>query len=777
MLGKVGARCNIHWTCPFVVSREADDGTTGRAEYLANPIPASPLAFDLSITDDEHEHFERRAQDNDTRLMEMLAARAAQGDSMLGDEAGVAVNNKLSEEDKRSTLQRALHMAASNGDVDRVRRLLEEPTKNYVDLDSADEEGTASLIYASCFGHIEVVSALLDAGAQVDRQDKNQWTSLMWAMTNRHKEIVKALLEHGASPDIKSSSGRTAFDFAAPNSDMSDYLHENGYRIGDAGVGGADFYDSGISQNQFELEVEESEMRRRMMMESSANLEVDLSSLGIDERPETPEEEFESQPQFEWDRCLYDQMFVFQEEHLDQILDCVITSMVPLRSPSQKPVPANVIFLGARYAYYHATHDLLLTLLGRTMLRINEKVERCQWDMTVLAFWISNASLLLHYLKKDSGLMAVTNEFQAQLSELIHETYILILRDAERRMDRNLEPAVLEHETIPGLEDIHFANEWNIFRKSKVPVPEPLSVKPNLGGRKAQPSPRNVTSLLSSTLFVLDLYDVHSIITAQILSQLFYWLGAELFNRILTQRKYLARTKAMQIRMNVSVLEDWARSNNRRPEHYENGSLATTGENTVDAARRHLAPVVQLLQWLQCFSSLSDDLDALDNTLKQITLLSPQQLLRSSNNYRCEVGEKGLSKVVRKRLQAMHLEVKNRIDMAKRERRVGRQKTEPAALTPPTSPSGPNGDAPTSPSPARQGNGIDIRDEDELESERLLIDPSHMLQFSLPTSVDLRLSYGGGYGGANRERERRYNMPTIPPEILAKLDLSHMEKA
>ena len=129
------------------------------------------------------------------------------------------------------------------------------------------------------------MSALLNAGAEVDRQDKNQWTPLMWAMTNRHKEIAKFLLDHGASTDVKSSSGRTAFDFTAPNSEMSDFLQANGYHTADTSVGD-DFYYSGLSQDKFEQEMEESEMKRRMMMESSINLEVDLSSLGMDEAPE-----------------------------------------------------------------------------------------------------------------------------------------------------------------------------------------------------------------------------------------------------------------------------------------------------------------------------------------------------------------------------------------------------------------------------------------------------------------------------------------------------------
>jgi len=107
----------------------------------------------------------------------------------------------------------------------------------------------------------------------------------MWAMTNRHKNIAKLLLDHGASPEVKSSSGRTAFDFVAPNSDISDYLHESGYNIGNIGVED-DFYSSGLAQERFEEEMAENELKRRMMMESAINLEVDLSSLGLDEQPE-----------------------------------------------------------------------------------------------------------------------------------------------------------------------------------------------------------------------------------------------------------------------------------------------------------------------------------------------------------------------------------------------------------------------------------------------------------------------------------------------------------
>lgn len=106
----------------------------------------------------------------------------------------------------------------------------------------------------------------------------------MWAMTNRHKIIAKSLLDYGASPDIRSSSGGTAFDFVQPGTDISNYLHENGYSFGSSGIEN-DFYDAGFAHSRFEEEIAENEMKRRMMMEESAiNLEVDLSSLGLDEK-------------------------------------------------------------------------------------------------------------------------------------------------------------------------------------------------------------------------------------------------------------------------------------------------------------------------------------------------------------------------------------------------------------------------------------------------------------------------------------------------------------
>lgn len=771
-------------TDAYTPETEIYDAWQGQSQFLTAPVLAKPLQFNnLSLDDPDHDFDANLASLNtrtargsdaaDERIMEMMAARAAQQDGNIDeDEDTILESSTLTDEEKRERLQRILHMAASNGDAERVERLVKGRARTWVDLDKGDEEGTAPLIYAACFGHDEVVRTLLAAGASPDIQDRNQWSALIWAMTNRHKSVAKTLLDHGASPEVKSSSGRTAFDFAAPDSEMTSYLSSSGYAIGNAGVlaSADDFYNPGFGADRFEEELAEQEIRRRMMMESARDLEVDLGNVGMDDTPESAEEIFEEEAiDFDWSRCLHDQMFVFQERDLEKILDICVTTMTPQRSPTQKPVPANMIFLCARYAHYHSSPELLGKLLVSAMDRINDVVETHQWDMTILAFWISNATLLLHYLKKDMGLSTASSEFQLQLAELVNEIFILIIRDAERRIDKVLDAGILDHETIPGFEDIAFQDEWKLFkRKAKVEEESPEKrFRPPSPKARAKPSPRNVTSLLSSTLFVLDLYDIHSVITSQILSQLFYWISAELFNRIMSSRRYLARTKAMQIRMNISILEDWARTNNRVPEHYENGSMEARGETTVDAARRHLAPVIQLLQWLQCFSSLGeDDLEGLVGTLQQLKRLSIEQLVHTVKQYRAEVGEKGLPKSAMKYLLNLQRETATK--------KLARKSLVSQSV--PSTPIRPSYEgAVATPMSARPpdteggGNGNGLEKDEEEPKEGLLLDPALMLPFHLPTSTDMLVSFGAGFGGVNRERERKY-IPTVPPEFLSRLE-------
>lgn len=46
----------------------------------------------------------------------------------------------------------------------------------------------------------------------------------------------------------------------------------------------------------------------------------------------------------------------------------------------------------------------------------------------------------------------------------------------------------------------------------------------------------------------------------QAYSQILYWISCEVFNRMLTRKKYLCRSRAIQIGLNIGVLEEWVGS-------------------------------------------------------------------------------------------------------------------------------------------------------------------------------------------------------------------------
>lgn len=136
-------------------------------------MAAKPLTFNLALDDHSHDDEHNiqaqygrgmidvdkdventaRLEDSDARLMEMLAAQAAhrEVDSLGADEDSITDDEKLKESEKKNILQRGLNMAASNGDVERVRKLLNGKARGFVDVNMPDEEGTVPLIYASCF--------------------------------------------------------------------------------------------------------------------------------------------------------------------------------------------------------------------------------------------------------------------------------------------------------------------------------------------------------------------------------------------------------------------------------------------------------------------------------------------------------------------------------------------------------------------------------------------------------------------------------------------------
>lgn len=282
-------------------------------------------------------------------------------------------------------------------------------------------------------------------------------------------------------------------------------------------------------------------------------------------------------------------MMVFSLADLPLLLDLVVSLVRPICSRKFRTIPANVVFLAARYAHYYGGSELFEELMFGTLERIENSihVRRCQprrasicliikmseqarpEDAANCFFWLSNCLLILYYLRAEPNLAPATTEYQGYFADLINEILVFVIRDAERRIDRILEAAVVEHDSLPGFEDVVFEDEWASTRfvkkltgraKKSAGIRNSTSAMSlfsdagsttsadglaNGGGLPGSPartrpaeedsSPKDVTDVLSATLFVLQLYEIPPVVILQAFSQLFYWLACEIFNRILTQ--------------------------------------------------------------------------------------------------------------------------------------------------------------------------------------------------------------------------------------------------
>lgn len=752
-------------------------------------------------------------------LKGMLQAKDAltSGIDVAGaDEESILTDDSLTSEEKGTRLQKLLLSAASDGNTEVVRQILGGRAKEYINIDAKDDSGSTALIYASCFGNEDIVVELLRYGASVDEPDQSEWTSLMWAINNHHKTIVERLMESGASLTHKTSTGRSAIDFITPHSEIYLYMKEHGYiEASDKD----DFYDDGLTSTRG-FGGEEPD---QLMMESAFHFDVPMSHLRIDDDEiDLGAIDDDSEQDFLWDRCLPDQMFVFNESDIPKILDIGITNMEPKRSVSQKPIPANLLFLSARYAHYYGSAEILDSLLSPAFQRIRSCIMAKKEDIAFLSFWLSNCTLLLYYLRKDVGLFPASVQHQEKLAELITDTTVLISQDAERRLELVLNASILDYQTIPGLDEIHFQSEWRIFRSNKKPKSHKEEMeetyRPPSPKRKMLPSPRNITSILSSVLFVTDLYEVHPIIVQQLMSQIFYWLGTVLFNRIMSNRKYLARARAMQIRLNISAIEDWARSNNRKPEEIRDDFHSGAGQkypSISELCRRHFTPLVEMLQWLQCFTAIGNDLSNVGATLQQLGALNANQLQHAANKYRAEVGEKALSKEYKlylSQLEIHHTRADstyfNPVNTTIHDIMNGKPKQKEAPppvekpelnvpkvlerpdnnsntekLADPTEKSDPapepktekeqaveNADTVAPVKPSSSIVAPSHISEDDADDNELYLDASVVLPFVIPTLTEMIVIWGAGIGGVQKKRAKKYE-PSLPTEFLDKLEV------
>ncbi|KAG8858754.1 hypothetical protein FRB96_004891 [Tulasnella sp. 330] len=180
------------------------------------------------------------------------------------------------------------------------------------------------------------------------------------------------------------------------------------------------------------------------------------------------------------------------------------------------------------------------------------------------------------------------------------------------------------------------------------------------------PTPSTVTSIMTALHTLLSLYGINPTLIIQVHSQILYWTGCELFNRLISRKKYLCRSRAIQIGMNVGLMEEW---------------VAQIG--LPKGVTSHFAGVRQLLTWLQCLSSITDFPHLID-TIQTMKALNPLQMRRAMKDYRYEVSEGRMTEECSQYLAQMQKDwerqrIKLGVELARKEREREREGGTPSS--------------------------------------------------------------------------------------------------
>jgi hypothetical protein len=107
-----------------------------------------------------------------------------------------------------------LHWCAESGSLECLRLVLNSEVCN---LNDRDASGATALHWASGEGHVDIVSALIDFGGDINALDANNETPLHYCCLSGRLNCAKFFCEKGAKINVLSANGQTALHLATLN--------------------------------------------------------------------------------------------------------------------------------------------------------------------------------------------------------------------------------------------------------------------------------------------------------------------------------------------------------------------------------------------------------------------------------------------------------------------------------------------------------------------------------------------------------------------------------
>ncbi|XP_021165343.2 unconventional myosin-Va isoform X3 [Fundulus heteroclitus] len=268
-------------------------------------------------------------------------------------------------------------------------------------------------------------------------------------------------------------------------------------------------------------------------------------------------------------------------------------------------LPAYILFMCLRHADYVNDDQKVRTLLTSTINSIKKILKKRGDDFETVSFWLANTCRFLHCLKQYSGDEAfmksnssrqnehcLSNFDLAEYRQVISDLAIQIYQQLVKCMENILQPMIvsgmLEHETIQGVSGVK---------------PTGLRKRTSSIADEGTYTLDSILRQLSAFHSTMCQHGTDPELIKQVVKQLFYIIGAVTLNNLLLRKDMCSWSKGMQIRYNVSQLEEWLRDK----------GLMNCG------AKETLEPLIQAAQLLQVKKKTDEDADAICSMCHALT--------------------------------------------------------------------------------------------------------------------------------------------------------------
>nr|XP_053644974.1 afadin-like [Cherax quadricarinatus] len=314
------------------------------------------------------------------------------------------------------------------------------------------------------------------------------------------------------------------------------------------------------------------------------------SKSSAQERPNRIDQSFEGRGNYERYPAARDPILPavleFREESEDAFLHAITTDLDPT-DVQFKLAPTYTLYMAARFrASTHYRPDLsptdrahrLTEMLTKVAAMVQNVIHSRHGDPTSLAFWMANASELLHFLKQDRHVCGYSLDAQDILAEAVQVAFRSLVDCMQAELSTSL-PMFLEDR-----DDIN----------------------------EEEGSTAHVLSILTNTMALLRRCRVNAALTIQLFSQLFHFINMWVFNRIVaeTHPNFCTRVWGVRLKRRLARIELWA----------EKQGLEL-------AADCHLARLSQAAMLLHSQKSAPDDIATISSTCFKLNSLQLRALL------------------------------------------------------------------------------------------------------------------------------------------------------